>query len=365
MVTDTSENTRNYGLDLLKIICMFGILGFHFTDLGAVELRATLPLAFNWMVLAFWGLWGGVSNCVFMLISGYFLVNKTFKLKSIVRLYGQVWFFSVLTGVLAYTSGTMSLTYDSMLSVIFPITHDVYWYFTSYVVVYLIFPYINIVIDRLTKRQHRNLVLCGIVIVTCIHLARHSLWIMFDNQIPLFIVMYLAGAYIRRYDLSLPRRRAIVYTMLCLVVGMFSVVLMRWIYPDSDSFEDVLLCVYNSSRLFPIVTGIVLFLLFKDIMIGGKSVHLVYFFSSSTFGVYLLSLGHLKEYLYKVVLNDSGMYETPYLILFLAVGMVAMFMAGILVDKLRICVLERLLLSGLSASIERADRKIASLYPER
>ena len=39
MVTDTSENTRNYGLDLLKIICMFGIIGFHFTNHGAVELR--------------------------------------------------------------------------------------------------------------------------------------------------------------------------------------------------------------------------------------------------------------------------------------------------------------------------------------
>lgn len=365
MSTDTKRNDRNYGLDLLKILCMLAIVGFHFTDHGAVELRATLPFTFNWMVLAFAGLGAGTPNCVFMLISGYFLVDSTFKVKNIVRLYGQVWFYSVLTGVLAFVFKVIAIDFNSITSVLFPFSHNAYWYFTAYMIVYLIFPYLNVIIDRLNKAQHRNLFLCGIVFVSYIHLVRSAPWVLFNNQIPLFIVMYLVGAYIKRYGVYMPRRKAVLYVVFLITCELTSMVFMRFIYPNSDSFEDILLCVYNSSRLMPIITSIVLFLLFKDISVAKKAGKFIGWVAPSVFGVYLLHIGWFNRYIFIILLNDEKMYETPYFIFFLAFGVITIFAAGILVDKFRSGVLERLILPGLSAVLSKADRKAASVYPDR
>ena len=92
---------RNIGIDLLKIICMFMVIAFHYSDHGSVSLSATAPITFNWVILATCRIWGGICNAVFMLVTGYYLSrDKKFSWKKVIRLYMQVSFFTLLCGVI-------------------------------------------------------------------------------------------------------------------------------------------------------------------------------------------------------------------------------------------------------------------------
>ena len=113
----------------------------------------------------------------------------------------------------------------------------------------------------------------------------------------------------------------------------------------------------------PIVTSVLLFLLFKDIKLKGGAVKIVSVLSSSVFGVYLLHIGHFRGCLFLIWLNDKTWYETPLFIMHLLVSMLVIFAVGVLVDKFRIYVIERPVLSVLDEPIMRLDKKVSSLYP--
>lgn len=55
------RNNRNYGIDIYKILCMFLVIAFHFSDHGTTPLLAGNPLTFNWILLASSRIWGGVA----------------------------------------------------------------------------------------------------------------------------------------------------------------------------------------------------------------------------------------------------------------------------------------------------------------
>ena len=52
------KNEREQWIELLRIISMFWIIAFHFSDHGTIDM-VTTPLSLNWVILAFFRL-GGV-----------------------------------------------------------------------------------------------------------------------------------------------------------------------------------------------------------------------------------------------------------------------------------------------------------------
>lgn len=50
------KNEREQWIELLRIISMFWIIAFHFSDHGTIDM-VTTPLCLNWVILAFfrWG----------------------------------------------------------------------------------------------------------------------------------------------------------------------------------------------------------------------------------------------------------------------------------------------------------------------
>lgn len=52
------KNEREQWIELLRIISMFWIIAFHFSDHGTIDM-VTTPLCLNWGILAFSRLGGG------------------------------------------------------------------------------------------------------------------------------------------------------------------------------------------------------------------------------------------------------------------------------------------------------------------
>ena len=196
------DTGRIYGLDLYKIFAMFFVVVFHFSFHGNVDVNCAQELTFNWLVLAAARIFGAVGNAAFMLISGYFLCRKKFHVRTVFRLWLEVWFYSMALGAVRLIMGTEPLTLRSLLPMLFPFTMNQYWFFSTYLVVYLIFPFLNSCIEGLSAKQHRAAVALGFILVPFLATFAGARWIIGTNRIVIFIVLYFTGAYFRRYDVG-------------------------------------------------------------------------------------------------------------------------------------------------------------------
>lgn len=209
----SDAHRRDWRFELLRFVAMYLILASHYFGFDNWQIRTDPALRGSWgNAFNALGLWAGqVGVVLFILISAYFLAYSVSNpLPRLVRLWVQVFVYSAGTYVLfllaaALLHHPMEIRPRDVLTAVFPITSQAYWFVSAYFVLMLLVPFINRLLDNLTCRQ--SLVLTGIVV-----------WVVFIWQIldgrsrywtePLYMIaVYLIGALIRRYPDILPRIR--------------------------------------------------------------------------------------------------------------------------------------------------------------
>jgi hypothetical protein len=192
---------------------MFLILASHYYGFNNWQVRTDPALRGSWgNAVNALGLWAGqVGVVLFVLISAYFLAYSTsHPLPRLIRLWVQTAVYSVGTYVVflliaALTHHPVEIHPRDILTAVFPITFQAYWFVSAYFVLMLFVPFINRLLDTLTR--HQAFVLTGLVV-----------WVVFIWQIlngrsmywtePLYLIgVYLIGALIRRYPQAMPRIR--------------------------------------------------------------------------------------------------------------------------------------------------------------
>ena len=350
----TDRQERIYGLDLYRTLCMFFVIAYHFSFHGNTVVSCAQEVTFNWVVLAIARIFGALCNGGFMLTSGYFLYRKRFRARTVFRLWLEVWFYSVGLGIVCGLLGAGSFTAKGLIKMLFPFTFNQYWFFSTYIVMYLIFPFLNRCINGLSQRQHRAAIVMGIVLVPIFATFTGARWIIGTNSLAIFIVFYFIGAYFNRYDVCVPIQRSAVMVVCCILLEVLSLFAMRLFY-DLTGMDDVAYLVWNQNKILPVVTSIALFLFFKQVRV--RHTGLLTFLSSSLFGVYLLheGEGESKVILFRHIFDNSATYATPMLLPQMLFAMCAIFAAGILIDKIRICIFERPFLQIADPILRKID----------
>lgn len=357
--TGSGGEDRIYGLDLYKILSMLLVVVFHFSFHGNVNVNCAQELSFNWTVLAVARIFGAVCNSAFMLISGYFLYRKPFRVRTVFRLWLQVWFYSVVFGAVCFLSGTVQLTAGNLLKTVFPFTSNQYWFFSTYIVIYLIFPFLNKGIDGLSRKQHQAAIVLGFVLVPLFATFAAERWTIGTNSIEIFIILYFVGAYFNRYGVCVSAGRAAALSACCMILEILSLFGMRIVY-RLTGINDVAYFVWDQNKIFPVLTAIALFLLFKQIRV--RHIRMISFLSSSVFGVYLFHNGWAKEFLFGRLFDDSATYDTNLLLPQMILAVCTIFAAGILLDKVRIRLFERPVLKRLDPVLNKLDAVCAGVW---
>lgn len=350
---------RNYGLDLYKVLCMFFVIAFHFSDHGNINIDCTQPITTNWNILAISRIFGGICNCAYILISGYFLYKKQFNLKTVVRLWLEVWFYSVVIGIICYLIGTTPFTIKNFIEMIFPFTFNQYWFFSTYIVVYLFFPYLNKLVDSLTQKQHKGLIITGLFFTSFMPTFAKADWLNSSNSIPLFIILYFIGAYINKFSIKLSKKQSIILPILLLSAEICSIYAMRLVYSLSGH-DKITYFIWGSNKFLVVVTSVALFLTFKDMQI--KTNKIIPFLSSSVFGVYLFHIGRFNVFLFKYLFDNSITYNTNLLFPQLLIAMCTIFVSGILFDKIRIILFEKNILKLIDRPLTFLNSYIEKYY---
>lgn len=281
-------NKRNVGLDLLRILAMFMIVILHYLSKGgALDVKDITMHNFVWIIEAF--AIGAVN--MYVLISGYFLVDSKFKWKKVFLLWGQVLFYS-FTFLTIYLLCGNSIGKLDLISNVFPVLmKNSYWFITVYLLLYICSPFLNILIERLSKKQHFQVCLF-LIIFFCIIQTLLPYESLIDNSCGVgliwFIVLYFIAGYLKKYDFKIKGKKLLLgyvissFMIFGLTFGIEFVLNQFSISFKVDRF-------YSYNNIFPFLSAFFLFLYFKDLKIKKQSIiKSIQFFAPLTFGVYLI-----------------------------------------------------------------------------
>ena len=202
-MTKLSKAPRNSSIELLRILAMAMIVLSHICVHSGFD-RLYAPLSVNRLFLQF-GVLGNLGVVLFLLISGYF--RSAFRTQAVSRLLGQVWFYSI--GLFLICRFVFGCVYspEMLWQVFLPTIYNEYWFFTAYLLFFLLSPFVNAMLDNLTRNQHRILLVvmallwCGIPTLT-----KQP---MYASELPQFLLYYCLGAYFRMYPDNRFRKKAL------------------------------------------------------------------------------------------------------------------------------------------------------------
>lgn len=335
------NKTRLSNFEILRIISMILIVTFHCVYHSNLTFD-TNSFSFNKIIHDFFYMFGELGVNCFALISGYFLVNSSFKKKKLCNLFFEVEFYNIILLLLAIGIGYIT-TISGILTLLTPLLLNKYWFVTAYILLYIFSPYINKLIHALTQRELKDFILISLLFFSII--PTFFTWFYFEENFECFffynrfiwlIVVYFIAAYIRLYGSIFKinsQQVAVKYFVLttigilCFIVGI-DILLTKgktgllpatyfW-YPNS------IIMVFWSISLFQIFH-------YTEI----KTIPWVNKIASGTFGVYLLHAGILYDWIWNDVFKIGTYASSSYFLLYVLLSVTIVFIIGICIDFIR------------------------------
>lgn len=236
------NEVRNSSIELLRIIMMMGVIILHYnnSNLGG-GYRYVKEGSLNNYYLFFLNNLFVYAVDIFIMISGYFLC-KTENRKSIriVELIIQVIVFNYIAYIVGCLNGEIHMSMRGIVGCMFPVNY----YVILYAVVYLLSPYINILIQSLGKDKFRKFVLLNFFIfsgytilvdyaekISGIKLNGLSSVGLYGSSagytIVNFFLCYIIGAYIRSIIITMNEKKVFV-TMIVMIVLMNMITILEY-----------------------------------------------------------------------------------------------------------------------------------------
>ncbi|WDF82428.1 acyltransferase [Lacticaseibacillus pabuli] len=185
-------HTRNSNIELLRILAMLLIVAHHFATHGVLDgvvvTKATTTTTLAQILIS----GGKFGVALFIIITGYFLSTRPFKVRRIwpVMLAAMTYsiFFMVVHSIRMHAvPGPWYLAFG-----IFPVMFQQYWFVTSYVLLILLSPMLNAFVASATHGQLRWMVGTLLMISFILPMLVHTR--LGDDETLRFVTLYLVGA---------------------------------------------------------------------------------------------------------------------------------------------------------------------------
>lgn len=204
---------RNSNIELLRMLCIVGIIGMHILR-PFFETQDILKTEF----ILLWNTFANTGVTIFILISGYYGIR--FKWERLFSLITIIFFYSVTTHILELTLLHRPLDYKVLLSSIFPVCTKKYWFITCYIVLYALSPFINQGVEAI-KQIHFKALLLTLILFFVIAPTCFISEILGDNGkgIINMLLAYLTGRYLAKYGFpEIIKKHAVSFMILCFTI---------------------------------------------------------------------------------------------------------------------------------------------------
>lgn len=371
------EYKRDYNIDLIRIVSMFLVLSLHCMYYGGLyhksyEMGGAINIYSVWYTILH--SISSISVNLFVLISGYHLYNKRFKVSKLIRIISKVVFYSwTIFAFRLYFAGTEDLTLKMVVTALLPVSYVQYWFVSAYVALYILSPVLNLFIRSINQRQHFGVMVVLVCLFSLMNTILPLSQVMgvrrFGQSLSWFVTLYMIGAYIRMYIGTKTRRKD---SLRCFWIA---IVIMNVYWLIASSMADILDYDLHNEKIGTMVkyyfmfdsvpvliASVCAFQWFRGIEITNPNFKaIIRRITPFIFGVYLI---HCNYYIMSLVwIGVKNLDMNPFMPIYSLLYTIALYMVCIVIDYLRslICTL---IMGGSSLKkvLEAHDEKLYMLF---
>lgn len=186
------EKKRCSGLELGRIVCMLLIIAAHYGEHGEYGAITTADIGGNVFFVQALSMFGWIGYSMFVLICGYSLLERTtVDRHEIAMLAFDVAFFAAAIALIMQSLGIAQVTLFGLVRA------GLTWYVVYYLIFSFFIPFLNRLLRTLDKRTFQ--ILLALLFVFWSVVPTFTFRQIDFSRLDFFIVMYTAGAYIRRF----------------------------------------------------------------------------------------------------------------------------------------------------------------------
>ena len=371
-VSKDVKSGRNYGIDLFRIFAMYMIVVVHIMNHGGVfgHEKSGAANIIDTFIAAF------VYSCVncYALISGFvgYRENKyNHKFASLITMWFQVVLYGVLLTILFKLTGWADVGLKQWVKAVLPVSTGYYWYFTAYVGVVLVAPYIHFLLDKMSKKA--VIAMCvGIFVLfsvysTGIVILGDPFALKAGFTFVWLSALYIIGAAIKKYDIYVNKIGGVLLLAFsCIIVTVLSKIGIGWITTRLIGSPKGAMLLYNYISPTEVLLSISLLIIFANIKVSSKAAKLIGFAAPATFGVYLI---HDNPLVRESVIAKIGgrIAELPGILPPVAVCGTALgiLIICLLIDRIRIALFDLLRVKALAEKIESLRQNMMERFVNR
>ena len=359
------ENYRKSNLELLRIVCMFLIVSFHFCVHGNLW---TISNEANKIIVNIILPFGKICFDCFIVLSCWFLTNSKFKGEKFWKLWFEVLFYNILFTLIAFKfqSKDNVVGVKQIVGSLFPILGNSHGYAASYMAFYLLLPIIQKIQAGLTKTGTLYIIyILSATQIVCPVIAQYIDYMQpFTCEILLFVLIYFIVFFIQNWPMRVLQKRGICFAIFIAVLFLAWGANIMSIYTSNSFINFVWSIQSTESGILNILMGLLLFLIVKDFNMPYCPI--INLIASTTFGVLLFhDHNFFRLLVWKIPegLYDYNMISAPKFICIILFVSMCVFGVGMIVDLLRKELFEsRILRSGLFNYLVKILNQISSQF---
>lgn len=335
-VQSTKIINRNTSIELLRIISMIMIMFHHFAYHGNFEWNfneVTLPhLWYDFILMG-----GKVGVDIFVLISGYFLIENTEKLfqpKKLLKFWGQVVFYSIMTYLLSVMLRLNAFEIKQLIKVCLPITYPGWCFASTYFMLYLIHPFLNKLLHGLSKTEYQYLILMMVLCWSIIPTATTQLFE--SNSLLWFVTLYGIAGYVNLYGGNQKLQSKHYFSLYFMVLIITYTVSTTFLFlgTKKEEWSTHAIDFFEIERLPILLMAITLFMGFVTLKMNyHKWINMI---ASATFGVYLIhDSSYIRYYLWTNIFKINQYQDSTFLILYSILVVFILYVSCTMIDLIR------------------------------
>ena len=314
---------RESNFELLRIIAMLMIVIHHFCYHGLImqgwNTNITTLNHINNLLLQILNMGGKIGVNVFVLITGYFLINTNANLKSFLKIFLMTFMYSILILGAAAIYGDPHIQKSILKYAFNPLSDHNYWFIATYLILYIFAPFYNKFINALTQKEYLIFIILGLIIWSILGIQYSNLsW---------FFLMYAIGAFVSKFNPPLLNTK----NSFILMSLSFLCVMMTFMLKFFDNPINLKTSGMNNILIFLI--SISLFCIFKNIKIPyNKYINSI---SASIFAVYLIHENKIvRPFLWQKLIIVNNFIDEPYFVVTAIIFPIIVFATCIIFDKI-------------------------------
>lgn len=333
----TIEKQRKSNIELLRIFAMVLIILHHYALHGGLSSISGFGVNKYIGIICLIG--GKLAVNLFVLISGYFLIESEFEVKKVLKLILQAYCYSVAFFI-GYVFLKGNVSGDIIKLTVFPFTSKAYWFLLPYICVYVLSPFINKLIKCISQKE--LLILIGILVFLFSGIG----FFIYDSNLmgnlEWFVLLYLIGAYIRLYDFKRFSKKAIAcFSIIGYLLFILIACMTTYISKDNPSIFRLVNKISSMNSIIVLVEAILIFMAFKNLNIKYSKV--INILGKSSLGVYMLHDSIFRaEFWRRICFVEKFYFANPWLLVFhIIVCTLGIYFVGVIVEVIRCKVIDR------------------------